>query len=166
MFKKLREVVSENKRMLIGSTITAAITMSGPALWNSVAHTNVMEDSPYTLTLYKKDGWWIAHSSIEISYARNDLVLYRTDPFGRGNRRYSDSNRDGILDAVKIEKPWFSIGGVEGTFNTQSNDSTHGQLLETEKKLYQQELHEFAEQYQKQYPEKFKQLGLEKILSP
>ena len=168
MFEKLRKKVSEKKAGIKRFCIVSVATAGAGALigsCNYVAHHQVTEDSPTAFTLYKQDGLF-SYSSVVLSYDRNDLVLYRTDLFGRGNRRYSDSNRDGILDAVEIEKPWFSLGGVEGTFSRKDHNYTHNKLLDSEDKLYQQELREFAEQYQRQYPEKFKQLGLEKIVTP
>lgn len=157
-------VSAQVTRYLKGLTITATIAGS-PLLWNYTHNHNVSIDTDHTFIFRKMDGW-IAHSQVEISYARNDLILYRTDPFGRGYRRYSDSNRDGILDSVRIETSLLQTGGVEGTFNTNNHAQTHHEIFERENKLYRQELQEFAEQYQTQYPEKFKQLGLDKILGP
>ncbi|GEM_PF-5088791 len=163
LWEKVSAKQSEIKRFcIVSASITAAAAIIDGG--NYLTHNQVTEDSPTSFTLYKKDGL-LSYSSVVFSYKQNDVILYRTDPFGRGSRRYSDNNRDGILDAVEIDTPWFSIGGIQGTFNTQNNASTHAQLLETENKLYQQELREFAQQYQQRYPEKFKQLGLEKILT-
>ena len=164
MFKKIFENKSRIKRFgVVSAAAAGAVALIGSC--NYLVHHQVTEDSPTEFTLYKQDSWF-SYSSVVFFHTRNDVILYRTDPFGVGSRRYSDSNRDGILDAVEIGTPFFSIGGIEGTFNTKDNASTHPHLLEAENKLYQQELREFAEQYQQQYPEKFKQLGLEKILSP
>src|SRR3989344_2010597 len=164
---KFWEIVSEQKSKIKSFCIVSAAIAGGVVLvdrGNYLAHHQVIEDSPTEFTLYKQDGL-LSYSSVVFSYERNDVILYRTDHFGRGSRRYSDSNRDGILDAVEVETPWFSIGGIQGTFNTKNNSSTHHQLLEAENKSYQQELREFAQQYQRRYPEKFKQLGLDNILT-
>ena len=157
---------SKITRPLKKLAIITALAGGLPLLWNYTHNHHVSIDTNHTLILRKMDGW-IAHSQLEIRYGKyGGILLYRTDPFGTGDRRYSDSNRDGILEAVQIETSLFQNSGIEGTFNTNNDLQTHPEVFEMENKLYQQELQEFVLLFQKQHPEKFKQFGLEKILAP
>jgi len=159
-------VSSKITRPLKKLAIITVLAGGLPLLWNYTHNHNVAVDTNHTLILRKMDGW-IAHSQLEIRYGKDGgLLLYRTDPFGTGDRQYSDSNRDSILEAVQIETSLFQNSGIMGTFNTNNNTLTHPEVFELENRLYRQELLEFITRYQKQYPEKFKQLGLDKILAP
>ena len=148
-------------RSLKVGAVGTALTIGLPGLWNYTANDQVYIDTGDTLYLRKRDGW-IAHAQIDLSYSRNDVIVTVFDPFGEGSRKYSDSNRDGILDEVKIDSSLFQVSGPSGSFNRKENLSTHPELFLQENQRYQQHLQEFG----KQFPQQMKRLGLDKILTP
>jgi len=158
----LKKLTSPLKKLTVPAVVTAGL----PFLWNYTQNHDVVIDTNHSLIFKKMDGW-ISHSRLELPYEKGGgLRLYRHDPFGTGYRQYNDHDRDGRLESVQIKMPLLESPGVEGTFNTENNLLTHPDLFEMENRLYQRELCEFSALYQKKYPEKFKLLGLDTILSP
>jgi len=144
-----------------GMVVIATLVIVPPS-YNWLAYHNTYEDKDHTLILNKMDGW-MAHSVIQVSYLRKDITIEKFDPLGAGSRRYKDNNRNGLLDEVRIELPLFSYNGTNGTFN-HKNLTTHGEVLETAEREYQQELREFMALFCPKLPKQCQVLGLEKKL--
>ncbi len=157
MLEKISSYVLRTAK--IGAVTTALAGI--PALWNYTTNHEVYIDTGDTLYLRKMDGW-IAHSQVDLSYSRKDIILTVVDPFGNGSRRYTDYERDGILDEVKIDSSLFQVSGTSGSFNRKNHLATHPEILQQENERYQQQLKEFR----KRFPQQIKGLGLEKILTP
>ena len=157
----LEKIPASFIRSLKVGAVAIALTAGLPELWNDATNNHIYIDTKDTLYLRKQDGW-IAHSQIDLSYTRNDIIITVFDPLGKGSRKYSDAGRDGVLDEVKIDPALFQVSGPSGSFNRKENLSTHREILLQENQRYQQQLQEFA----KQFPQQIQRLGLEKALSP
>lgn len=131
----------------------------GVPTWNYLQNHNSYTDTDSTLVLRKMDGW-IAHSQVEISYSRKDLIFSYTDPLGEGSRKYSDAGRDGVLDLVVIDFPLFQTSGVKGSFSLKNDAENHPKVFAKENELYQQQVREFQENF----PEQWKRMGLDELV--
>ncbi|MEK6853265.1 MAG: hypothetical protein AABX64_01150 [Nanoarchaeota archaeon] len=119
---------------------------------------NVSWDTGDTIYLRKIDGPF-ANSELVFSYKRNEIILESSDPLWDGSRRYSDSDKNGIFDWVRIESSLLTVGDT-GSFNQKEHAQTHPELLKQENIAYQQKLKEF----QKEFPLEFQRFGLEDVI--
>lgn len=140
---------------VLGVAITASAGAFGV---NYHYYHRVSWDTGDALYLRKVDGL-IAHSELAFNYQRNEVLLESRDPLGSGYRRYSDSDKDGVLDWVEMEPSVFSSGDT-GSFSRKKHAQTHADLLKQENANYQEELKDFQEQF----PQEFQRFGLEKIV--
>lgn len=162
MFKELLDKIPAYVlRHAKTGVITASLVVGLPLLCNYTAHHDFRRETGDTLYLRKMDGLF-AHAQVDLSYSRNDIILTVFDPFGSGSRKYSDAERDGILDEVKMDLPLFDVSGVSGPFNLREHAATHPEIFKQENQRYQLHLKEFAERF----PQDFKRMGLEKALRP
>ena len=119
---------------------------------------DVSWDTGDTIYLRKIDSPF-AHSELVFSYKRNEVILESSDPLWNGSRRYSDSDKNGIFNWVRIDPPFFIVGDT-GSFNQQEHAQTHPELLKQENIAYQQKLKEF----QNKFPSEFQRFGLEDFI--
>lgn len=119
---------------------------------------DVSWDTGDTIYMRKIDGPF-ANSELIFSYKRNEIILESSDPLCGGSRRYSDSDKNGIFDWVRINSSLLIVGDA-GSFNQKEHARTHPELLKQENIAYQQKLKEF----QKEFPLEFQRFGLEDVI--
>jgi len=145
------------KKLAIGASLIAGL----PMLWNYAVNCDVRINTSDTLYLKKMDGV-VAHSQLDLSYSRQDIILEVTDPFGNGSRKYTDQNKDGTLDDFTIYQSVFQLSGSKGSFDYREDHVTHAEIFAEENKHYQMHLREFAQQF----PREVSTMGLENALRP
>ena len=136
-------ISDENKRKIKSAVKKTALLFGVPLAINAYFFHNVEYTGPYIQGSRRMDGPY-SHTIVE-KYEKGHLTVSRFDLFFKGLRRYTDSDRDGMVDTVEIVlQPLISRGGVSGDYYRHRHFETRKDIFEAADKDYNEQLKRFG----------------------